>query len=252
MALLQGVSPFAELFVFPALRWIVGGVLAIGAFLWWRTRGGRRRAIGATRARADRGASSLDLVVIDLALEPDAAREVRASIHRAVARSVSIESVLREVARAFLLARGGWTHAAVRSWPIDPSGGAEERYRALVNEARARATLEPSAQRDPGPGYRGAPATAGDHTPVVMASLTVCSLDELPEQGGAVADAASAVLLALESLAPQRVYRAELTWLPDSSDEALFAAELVSRHPRLIAIARLPDQSTQPGTVAVS
>jgi len=224
----HAAAGFARTFVYPALPWIAFGVTGVFAVLWISRR--RRAPRARPRPAAIAPSGSLDVVAVDLVLDAAAAAMVRANVEGALARHGSAEAALRDVARLLILARGAWTHVAVRSWPLAEREMALGRYHTLLAEARARGT---ATDRDVG-GYRAVP-----DGPAVLVSVTVLSRDELREHGGAPGDAAGETLTALAALAPARVQGADISWLPaERGTWALPLGELLARHPRLIALAR--------------
>lgn len=223
-------ADFARTFVYPALPWIAFGVTGVLAVLWMsrrrRSPRSRSRPLPATAAPT----GTLDVVALDVALDAAGAATVRANVEAALAERGSAEAALRDVARLLILARGAWTHVAVRSWPLTERSPALGRYHTLLAEVRARGT---PTDRDAG-GYRGVP-----DAPVVLVSVTVLSRDELREHGGAPADAAADTLTALAALGPARIEGADVCWLPaERGAPSLPLGDLLARHPRLIPLAR--------------
>jgi LPXTG-motif cell wall-anchored protein len=204
---------------------VVLGVLGIGAGLFFFAR--RRRGAPTRSEPTVTAEPALDVAAIDVVLDDEAARGLRAAVDAVLERHGEARPAVADLARA-IRATSGWSHVAVRNWPVAAATLAEQRYAAVREELGARAAMH--VPREPGPGYRGAPVDRGERQ-CALVSLIVLTTSVLREPTGAPEDVARATLDQLAALRPDEVVRADVAWLPPGG--ATDESDLLARAPRL-------------------
>ena len=175
-------------------------------------------------------AGDLDVAMLDIAMAARALALLRATF-AADARPLDQLPALLD---ALFDAADRWTHVGVRSFPPG-DGAAEDRFRALVREARSREGLEVGVLFDDRTGYRDGARHAGLEVPMPLAlvSVVLMTTAKLPETEPARFASGLSLLGSMRG-ALVDVVGCEITWMPsERTVDGMTRAELETRAPRL-------------------
>lgn len=199
---------------------------------------GRRRMQGRLPSTKEDDARG-DVASLDVAMPIEAARTLRGELDAIRAATPAWVDALPSIARVIADSSPNWTAICVRSWPVTTTDGAYTRWRALVEEIRARGAIEiPAPPIRTGDGYRDGPVElpSAETAPHALLSISVLSKQEIPEVTGDVRARARTLLTLFGSLGAHAVESVEIAWLPGDARETQTMRELEVRQPRLVAL----------------